>query len=148
MSCVLHFPKHFLLCPLPLFSNICRASVQLILHQQHRCLRFLITTNHNIYLTVLLSLKFTFTQWGTFLTLATMYLLISLSSHFTITVIFLLSPSQIFYLYIYLDLSQSNRKDLLQLQLKKLIAHSLTSPPPKKKKKKKKKNRVIFVIRY
>ena len=38
-----------------------------ILHQQHCCLRFLITTNHNIYLTVLLSLKFTFTQWGTFL---------------------------------------------------------------------------------
>ena len=36
---------------------------------QHCCLRFLITSDHNIYLTVLLSLKFTFTQWDTFLCL-------------------------------------------------------------------------------
>ena len=53
-------PTHFLLCPpLPLFSNIWRASVKYSC-TSNCCLRFLISTNHNIYLSVLLPVKFTF----------------------------------------------------------------------------------------
>ena len=67
-SALLVFPTHFLLCPsLPLFSNICRSSVQQYCTSNTVVFDFLLQTNHNIYLTVLLSLKFIFTQWGTFL---------------------------------------------------------------------------------
>ena len=43
----------------PLFEHV-EGQCSAILHQKHCCLRFLITTTHNISLTVLLSLKFTF----------------------------------------------------------------------------------------
>ena len=83
----------------PVFSNIAPAtllsSISYYNKPQH------LSTNHNIYLTVLLSLKFTFTQWGTFLALAlgTMYLLVSLSSHFTI-IISLARPRPFISIYI------------------------------------------------
>ena len=60
---------------------------------------------------------------------------------------YLFSPSQIFYLYLYLDLFESSVQSyrFAPTTVKKLIAtHS--NPHPPKKKKKKKKNRIFFAI--